>query len=92
MLAQRLYFGTIHNLHVRDREPVLDPPPRVVRRKKNGGVNQPRPQADSSDFALKREWVDFFHDLDLIGDGVILLIEVSHGLPIIHEYEDAILV
>lgn len=89
-LMQRLCFGTIHNLHFRAGDPVFEPPPRVVRRKKNGGTNQPRPQANAGDFALKLEWVEFFHDLDAMGDGVILLIEVAHGLPIIHEYEDAI--
>lgn len=89
-LMQQLYFGQIHNLRVRGGEPILDPPPRTVRRRKNGGTNQPRPQADSADFALKREWVEFFADLDAIGEGVILSIEVMHGLPIVHEFEDVI--
>jgi len=90
ILMQRLYFGTIHDLRLRAGEPVMDPLPRIVRRRKNGGRNQPRPQADADDFALKREWVEFFADLDAIGDGVILMIEVMHGLPIVHEFEDVI--
>lgn len=90
ILMQLLFFGSIHDLHIRAGEPILDPLPRVVRRRKNGGINQPRPQADSADFALKREWVEFFADLDAIGDGVILSIEVMHGLPIVHEFEDVI--
>lgn len=89
-LMQRLCFGSIEGLRVAAGEPILDPLPRVVRRRKNGGANAPRPQVMSSDFVLKREWVDFFRDLDAIGDGVILLIEVAHGLPIIHEFEDVI--
>lgn len=89
-LAQQLCFGQIHNLHVHGGEPVLDPLPRVVRRRKNGGVNQPRPQIGAADFALKREWIEFFADLDVIGEGVILSIEVMHGLPIVHEFEDVI--
>lgn len=89
-LMQRLHFGTIHDLQVRAREPVLDPLPRVVRRCKNGGLNQHRSKANAEDFALKREWVEFFACLDEIGDGAVLLVEVAHGLPIIHEYEEVI--
>lgn len=69
---------------------MFDPPPRVVRRKKNGGVNDPRAQVDGPDFVLKREWIEFFCDLDAIGDGVILKIEVAHGLPIYHDVEEVI--
>lgn len=91
-LAQYLVFGSIHNLRVVRGEPVLDPPPRTIRRRKNGGQNQPRGQVESQDFALKQEWVGFFRDLDEIGDGTILLIEVAHGLPLFHEFEDVIAV
>jgi hypothetical protein len=90
LMMQRLCFGSIHNLKVSSGEPVLDPLPRVVRRRKNGGANQPRPQESASDFVLKREVVEFLQDLDAIGDGTILIIEVAHGLPIIHEFEDVI--
>jgi len=89
-LLQRVVFGRVEALHIRDGEPVLEPPPRVIRRIKNGGCNSPRRQADVSDFALKQEWVEFFNDLDAIGDGVILSIEVAHGLPIVYEFEDVI--
>lgn len=91
-LIQRLYFGTLRELSVRGGEPVLEPLPTVRFRKKNGSIPVPRPSAASNDFALKREWVDFFADLDAIGTGTILNIEVAHGLPIIHEYEDVITV
>lgn len=90
LLMQRLSFGTIHDLHIRAGDPVLNPLTRVVFRKKNGSSCPPRPQAENVDFALKREWVDFFRDLDAMGDGVIQLIEVAHGLPIIHEFEGLI--
>ena len=89
-LVQRLCFGTIENLQVQAGEPSWDPPPRVIRRRKNGSANEPRPQAEADDFALKRQWVDFFADLDAMSDGTILLIEVAHGLPILHEYEDVV--
>jgi hypothetical protein len=89
-LMQRLYFGTIQNLHVRAGEPIFDPKPRTIRRRKNGANTQPRPQVGAADFALKREWVEFFEDLVAIGDGVIIHIEVAHGLPIYHDSETQI--
>ena len=90
LLVQRLGFGTIRELRVRAGEPVLDPLPRVRFRKKNGSTTPTRPPAETSDFALKREWLDFYADLEAIGDGVILSIEVAHGLPLIHEFEGVI--
>lgn len=90
LLMQELCFGTIHDLPVRSGQPVLASPLRVVRRKKLGGINHPRPQSGQADFALKREVVEFLNDLDVIDTGTILTIEVAHGLPILYEFEDVI--
>jgi len=89
-MLRKLEFGAICGLRIRAGDPVMDPVPRVRFRKKNGSAATLRPLADDTDFALKREWADFFKSLDEIGDGVIELIEVAHGLPIIHEYEGVI--
>lgn len=89
-LMQKLHFGTIPILPVKDGQPVLDPLPRVVRCKKKGGINQARPQAESTDFVLKREVVDLLQDIKAIGSGNVLKIVVAHGLPILYEYEDVI--
>jgi len=78
---QRLNFGCILNLAVRDGEPVLHPPPRVVRAVKFGGDNGPRPEAAKGDFALKAQVRDLFAHLEAMGDGVVQCIEVKHGLP-----------
>lgn len=91
-LAQRMFFGTIRDLVIKQGEPVFDPLPRIIRRKKCGGNNLPRQQSAKDDFALKQDWVEFFRDIDAIGDGVILLIEVAHGLPFVYEFEDMIAV
>lgn len=88
-IAQRLGFGAIRQLHVRGGDPFFDPEPSVLVRRKNGATSLPHPAIQSDDFVLKREWVDFFDDLAMIGDGVILKVEVAHGLPIVHEFEDA---
>jgi hypothetical protein len=88
-LLQRLNFGTIHQLPIRNSDPVLAPPLRIVRRRKSGTPEPVHPGASLEDFALKGQWLAFFEDLDAIGDGQILRIEVAHGLPLMHEIEEA---
>jgi hypothetical protein len=85
-------FGTIHDLHVHAGEPVFDPPPRAIRRKKNGngsGDQRRLPQV-GADFVLKQEWVDCFAEMDLLRDGKFLRIEVAHGVPTVQETEEPI--
>jgi len=78
---QRINFGRIFDLEVRDGQPVMDPPPRVVREIKFSGDNGPRPEAAKADFTLKAQVRDLFAQLEAMGDGVIPCIEVQRGLP-----------
>lgn len=78
---QWLNFGRIQDLAVRNGEPVLDPPPRVVREVKFGGENGPRHESAKTDFALKAQVQDLFAHLEAMGGGVVQCIEVKHGLP-----------
>jgi len=78
---QRLNHGRIFDLTVRDGQPVMDPPPRVVREIKFGGENGPRPEVAKADFALKGQVRELFAQMEAMGDGVIRSIEVKHGLP-----------
>ena len=87
---QRLSFGHIEGLHVRNGEPVFDPPPRVVREVKFGGQNGPRPEATKGDFALKNEVVDLFAHLEEVGNGVITRLDIKHGLPFGMAIEEAV--
>ena len=80
-LMQRVNFGRIEHLAVLGGEPVFDPPPRVVREIKFGGDNRPRPEIAKADFPLKSRVRGLFARLEALGDGVILCIEVQHGLP-----------
>lgn len=80
-LMQRTGFGRIEALVVRSGEPVLDPPPRVVREVKFGGQNGPRQELRLADFPLKAEVVELFRELDCLGDGVVDLLTIKHGLP-----------
>jgi len=78
---QRINFGRIFDLTVRDGQPVMDPPPRVVREIKFGGDNGPRPEVAKADFTLKAQVRDLFVQLEALGDGVIPCIEIQRGLP-----------
>ena len=80
-MMQRLNFGRIEDLRIRAGEPVFDPPPKVVREVKFGGDNGSRPETVISDFALKRQVQDLLEQLDQIGDGLIAVLVVKHGLP-----------
>lgn len=90
MMAQGQLFGTIHDLLIRNGDPVFDPPPKVIRRVKLGGHNTARPQVAATDFVLKQEWVEFFNHLDAFENGTVLVIEVAHGLPLFFEAEHPI--
>lgn len=80
-LMQQISFGRIESLQIRDGDPVLDPLPRIVREVKFAGDNGPRLEADIGDFTLKRQVQDLLAQLDRIGNGVIDVLIVKHGLP-----------
>jgi cytosine/adenosine deaminase-related metal-dependent hydrolase len=80
-LMQELGFGRIETLLVRAGDPVLNPPPRVVREVKLGGQNAPRDERALADFALKAHVLELFDELDRLGDGVIDVLTIKHGLP-----------
>jgi hypothetical protein len=85
---QSLRFGTIEGLVVCGGEPVIDPPPRIVRDVKFGGENGPRPEAKLNDFALKEQVRDLLDQMDALGNGIIGCLEVKHGLPFRMEVEE----
>jgi hypothetical protein len=85
-LMQRLNFGRIEGLQIRAGEPVFDPPPRLVRKVKMGGENGPR-QELSTDFPLKKPFVELISVLSGMNEGIVLAIDVKHGLPFAAEIE-----
>ena len=86
---QRIGFGTIEQLVIRQGEPVLDPPPKVVRDVKFGAENGPRPESDLNDFVIKAQVRDLFAQFDVMGNGTIRCLEVKHGLPFRMQVEEA---
>jgi len=78
---QKLKFGRIERLAIRNGEPLFDPPPRIVREVKFGGENVPPLEKASATFALKSQVIDLFRQLDGISFGQIEVLEIKHGLP-----------
>ncbi len=82
-----LNFGRIEKLQIRRGQPIFNPPPRVVRELKLGGENNsPRPELNCPDFSLKEQVIELFTHLSELGDGVIEVLEVKHGLPFKFEH------
>ena len=80
-LMQNINFGRIEGLAVQDREPILNPPPRIIREVKFGGENGPRHELDAGNFLLKSQVVELFQHFDQLGDAAIEVLEIKHGLP-----------
>ncbi len=80
-LMQEIRFGRIGSFPVRDGDPDLTDPPNVIREIKFGGVNGPHQRTGDQDFALKSQVVEMFAEFEKLGDGVVLWLEVKHGLP-----------
>ena len=80
-LMQTLNFGRFEQLPIRNGEPVLDPPPRIIREFKFGGENGPRPELAASDFLLKGQVVDLFRHFAQLSTVMIEVLEIKNGLP-----------
>lgn len=85
---QRINFGRIEHLPVRDGQPVWADQSRVIRKVKLGGENTPRAESGYGDFELKRQVIDLFDQLERIGDGLIRSLEIKHGLPFAMDIEE----
>lgn len=87
-LLQRINFGRVRGLVIRNGEPVFDPPPRLQRDHKFGGQNGPRQELRLEDYALKREVIDLFQLFRQLGNGTIVNLEVRAGLPFLMTDEE----
>jgi hypothetical protein len=85
---QRLDFGSIEGLVIRNGEPVSHPAPRFVRDVKFGAENGPRSESHLKNFVLKGQVLDFLAHLDALGNGTIRSLEVKHGLPFRMQVEE----
>jgi hypothetical protein len=75
-------YGSIQDLTVRNREPILtDAPTLVLADLKLDAVDGPRLEAALTDFVLSVELVRLMLLLDRIGEGKISRIEIRVGVP-----------
>ena len=80
-LMQENPFSRIEQLTVIDGEPQFGPTTKIIAEHKFGSNDVPRREAGLSDFVLKKEHVDLFQQLEKIGSGELLALEVRGGLP-----------
>jgi hypothetical protein len=78
---QQMNFGRLESLEIQSGEPVVDPLPRRQFEIKFSGENGPRPEVNSTDFALKQQVVELFAFFDELQNGIIDVLEIKHGLP-----------
>ena len=88
-LMRRINYGRIEALHIRAGAPVFDPPPRVVRKVKIGGENSPRREPSPNE-PLKKDLIEMFDHMALVGDGVVRSIEVKNGMPFSLDIEETV--
>lgn len=80
-LMQDLRYGWIRNLPVSDGEPQFNSSVAIVQSIRMNGRNGPHPLLGAEDYALKREAIALFTELDALRNGLIEVIEVKDGLP-----------
>jgi len=88
-LMQRINFGRVRNLVVRDGQPTFEPAPRTQRDHKFGGQNGARAEVSLDDYVLKKEVVELFRQLRKLGNGKIVNLEIRAGLPFLMTDEEA---
>lgn len=81
-LCQRVNFGSLKDLKVRAGEPVLDPPPIILRTCKFRGENGPHPASARHDFELKDEIKELVEIFDREQTLDIEELVVVDGLPV----------
>ncbi len=79
--CQRLGFGTVRGLDVRDGEPAFGPNTELLVDLKLDVDDTQRPEQNLNDFALRDEVRRLFRVLDTLRNGTIEHIEVREGIP-----------
>ena len=79
---QEINHGSIKGLKVRDREPVFNPLPTVVRLFLFGKNNGPNASRSNGDFFLKKEVVWLFEICDQERSFTIQELKIVNGLPV----------
>jgi hypothetical protein len=78
-------FGRFEELRVHNGDPVFDPPPRLIKVKRIGSVEEPTASV-SDDWLLKESIVDLLREFALLGNGTVERLEFRRGLPCLLEF------
>jgi len=81
-LMQRINYGRIEGLQVRDGEPVFDPMPTVLRLFLFGKDNRPNGSRVNDRFTLKKKVVELFEIFDRERSLSIQELMIDDGLPV----------
>jgi len=86
---QRVRFGRIEHLIVRDGDPVIERgATRVVRSIRFEGENGPHPALDREDTVLKAKVMNLLQRLEELGEGTVAVLHFGDGLPGSMEVDD----
>jgi hypothetical protein len=80
-LFRELSFGRLEVLVVRNGDPVLEPPPRIVRQVRFGAGDDSQVMPYVADYQLKQQVIKLFDCFDRIQNGVVDALEIQNGLP-----------
>jgi hypothetical protein len=79
-IIEKLGFGWIEQLSIRDGEPCYDRAPRIVQEIKLGADPERLPDHGGAGFTPKKEFENLFAHLERLHDAVVD-IEIRHGIP-----------
>jgi hypothetical protein len=74
-------YSRIDHLTIANGEPVFNPGTKILSETKFGAVDGPRREAGLTNFVLKKEHVEMFRQIESIGSGEVLTLEIRGGLP-----------
>jgi len=77
---EKLGFGRIERLCIRNGRPWFDPAPYIVQEMKLGSTSEASTEQRSDDHTLKSEFERLFEQLTRLGDGIVD-IEARHSIP-----------
>ena len=88
-LGQETNHGEIGPFEVLNGEPVLDPPPTVLRTFLISNDNGPNPLRSTKDFILRKEWLEVFAIFDRERSFMVKRLVIKGGLPVRIDIERA---
>ncbi len=80
-LIERLGFGRIEQLSIRDGDPCYAQPPHVVEEVKLGSESERRPEHSHDHLTLQKEFISLFNELRRMQNGIVA-VEIRHSLPV----------